>query len=453
MYKLIVAATITGGIGFEGTIPWHNPEDLRHFKNVTVGNTVVMGRKTFESLPKVLPNRLTIVMTSSEMEETETVKIANCIEDVFRIYESHKKGYLFICGGSQVYSLFQNLGLVHEYYVTTILDNPQCDTFYSFPKGFHEKVISRYSIEGGFITRYAVRNKEELAWLNVLRRLLNAPECESRAGPVRKLWGVTLRYNLLTEEEGWSKLPMNTTRYTPVKGVFTELMWFISGSTDSKKLVKMGSRIWEGNSSREFLDSRGLTEFREGDIGATYGYQWRHAGEEYKGCDTEYRGIDQLKDLIEQIKSDPFSRRHILTSWSVPDLDKMSLPPCLHTYQFDVTEGFHLGKQVRFLDCMAMQRSSDFALASNWNALTASFLTLMIAQQTGCVAREVVHVIGNCHLYETHWDTAEEQSRRNPYPYPAVKLERRDNIEDYTFDDVTIAGYTSYGKLKYPMAV
>ena len=161
--------------------------------------------------------------------------------------------------------------------------------------------------------------------------LTKQPVTVSRAGPIRKMFGVTMRYNLNTGIPGYYKLPVCTTRKSFVKSAFLELLWFLSGSTDSKQLVKMGTSIWEGNSSRSFLDSRDLTDLREGDIGKSYGFQWRHAGADYTGCDSDYtgQGIDQIKQLIEGIKNDPFSRRHILNTWNVPDIKEMSLPPCL----------------------------------------------------------------------------------------------------------------------------
>ena len=194
--------------------------------------------------------------------------------------------------------------------------------------------------------------------------------------------------------------PLLTTKRVAWKTVLRELLWFISGSTDNKVLQWKNVHIWDGNSTREYLQSRGLNEYREGDLGPIYGFQWRHFGAFYNGCAYDYTGygIDQLQNVIDLIKNDPSSRRIILNSWNASDLDKMALPPCHVMVQFnvDVDEGF--------IDAKLTQRSGDMFLGVPFNIASYAFLLHIIGNITGYKPRYFIHDIGDGHIYENHRD-------------------------------------------------
>lgn len=182
-----------------------------------------------------------------------------------------------------------------------------------------------------------------------------------------------------------------------------ELLWFVSGSTNANLLAAKDIHIWDGNGSREFLDSRGLSHHEEGDLGPVYGFQWRHFGAVYEGMNADYtgKGIDQLKRCIQSIVSNPEDRRIILTAWNPSDVDKMALPPCHMFCQFYVANNE--------LSCQMYQRSADMGLGVPFNIASYALLTRMVAQVCGLKCGDFVHTIGDAHVYLNHIDGLREQ--------------------------------------------
>jgi len=233
------------------------------------------------------------------------------------------------------------------------------------------------------------------------------------------------------------------------KGV-KELLWFIRGETNNKILKEQGVHIWDANGSREFLDSRGLTNYEVDELGPIYGRQWRQFnalcdpyGKRYDGS----RGIDQLQQIIDALK-DPkerFSRRLIMTAWNPCQLDQMALPPCHILCQFNVHDG-------NKLSCTMYQRSCDFFLGSCFNIASYSLLTHLLAKHCGLEVYEFIYFMGNVHLYENAIDAAELQITREPYEFPTVSIkEVRENINDYQFSDFEIHNYKSHEAIKVEM--
>lgn len=164
--------------------------------------------------------------------------------------------------------------------------------------------------------------------------------------------------------------------------IIKELLWFIRGQTDNRLLQKQGVHIWDGNSTREFLDNRGLTTYRDGDIGACYGFQWRHFGAQYKGCEYDYtgQGIDQLQQVLELLKTDPFSRRIAMTTYNVSDLNKGALEPCHGIYtQFYVK----MKNNIPYLSCHMLQRSVDVGCGLPFNIASYAVLIYIMAYKAG----------------------------------------------------------------------
>ena len=293
-------------------------------------------------------------------------------------------------------------------------------------------------------------NQEEVQYLNLIRKIIERGTLEKgRNGNTYSIFGESMRFSL---ENG--KIPILTTKKTAWKTCLKELIWFIRGETDNKLLQKQGVHIWDGNTSREFLDSRGLTLYPEGMAGPSYGYQWRTFGANYN-CfsgkhltdDHPFGGVDQLQQIINQLKNPETrnSRRLIMTAWNPKQLDQMALPPCHIMCQFSV----HGGNK---LSCALFQRSNDCALGTSFNIASYSFLTHLLAKHCGLEAFEFIHFMGDAHLYEDHVEPMKELLTRVPYEFPTVSISQvRENINDYQVEDFEIVGYKSHEVIKMTM--
>lgn len=289
-------------------------------------------------------------------------------------------------------------------------------------------------------------NHEEKAYLKLLHEIMSKRmfrNDRTNTGTYA-VFGRSLRFSLAS-----NILPVITTKFVNINSILVELLWFISGSTDAHKLQKEGVHIWDLNSSRKYLDDHNLNNYEVGDIGPGYGFQWRHWGAEYKGKSVNYtgQGIDQLNNIINGLKTDKYSRRHILNSWNVSDLSKMALPPCHCMAQFLVNNNNQL-------TCVLTQRSADMGLGVPYNITSYALLTHLIAHVTGLTAEELVMNFGDCHVYENHVDRLQIQLGRTPKPFPTIKIDcPTDNIDAIKINDVKIYNYTSEKHIKLPMAV
>lgn len=206
--------------------------------------------------------------------------------------------------------------------------------------------------------------------------------------------------------------------------------------------------IWDGNSTREFLDSAGFTDREEGDLGPVYGFQWRHFGAKYKTCDDDYtgEGIDQLAEVINRIKTNPTDRRIIMSAWNPVDIPQMALPPCHCLAQFFVSDGE--------LSCQLYQRSADMGLGVPFNIASYALLTHMIAHVTGLQPGDFVHTTGDTHVYLNHVEPLQAQLMRKPKPFPTLHFKRVvQSIDDFQFEDFDVRGYDPYPTIKMQMAV
>lgn len=259
----------------------------------------------------------------------------------------------------------------------------------------------------------------------------------------KSIFGAQMRFDLRNDT-----FPLLTTKKTFFRGIAEELFWFIKGSTDAKILQDKNVRIWDGNSSREFLDKSGFHDRREGDLGPVYGFQWRHFGAKYTTCDDDYagQGIDQLNDVINRIKSNPNDRRIIMSAWNPVDIPQMALPPCHCLVQFYVANDE--------LSCQLYQRSADMGLGVPFNIASYALLTYMIAHVTKLKPGDFVHTLGDAHIYLNHIDPLKEQIQRHPRPFPKMRIRRQvDSIEDFGIDDFEIIDYNPYPAIKMEMAV
>lgn len=238
----------------------------------------------------------------------------------------------------------------------------------------------------------------------------------------RSVFGYQMRFNL---QAGF---PLVTTKKLHTKSIIHELLWFLSGDTNIKYLKENGVSIWD-----EWADERG-------ELGPVYGSQWR-SWEASGG-----RTFDQIENLIDDIKSNPDSRRLIVSAWNVGDIEDMALPPCHALFQFYVADGK--------LSCQLYQRSADIFLGVPFNIASYALLTHMVAQQCDLEVGDFVWTGGDCHLYENHLEQAQLQLSREAYPPPKLVIKRKpENIFGYKFDDFEIVGYESHPTIKAPIAV
>ena len=237
----------------------------------------------------------------------------------------------------------------------------------------------------------------------------------------RSVFGYQMRFNL---SEGF---PLVTTKKLHLRSIIHELLWFLKGESNIKYLKDNGVSIWD-----EWADENG-------DLGPVYGVQWRN----WRGAD---RNGDQIAVLVNTIKTNPDSRRMIVTAWNVAELPKMALPPCHMMFQVYVADGK--------LSCQLYQRSCDIFLGVPFNIASYSLLTHMLAQQCDLEVGDFVWTGGDCHLYNNHFEQVKLQLSREPRPYPQLVIKRRpDSIFDYKFEDFEIVGYDPHPTIKAPVAV
>lgn len=312
-----------------------------------------------------------------------------------------------------------------------------------------EHSLEQYSFQPlGKLHIHANSRHEEHQYLDLVQNILdNGTWEETRNGRTKSIFGNMMRFSL---KDG--TIPIFTTKKTAWKTCLKELLWFIRGQTDNKILKEQGVHIWDANGSREFLDSRGLTDYEVDELGPIYGYQWRDFNKKYiKSCEkkqeVEGDGIDQLQQIIDALK-DPLqrsSRRLIMTAWNPCQLNEMALPPCHILCQFNVHDG-------NKLSCSLYQRSCDVALGVSFNVASYSFLTHLLAKHCGLVAHEFVHFMGNCHIYEEHVEPMKKILDKTPYEFPKLNIKTmKKNINDYQVDDFEVIGYQSHEFIKMNM--
>jgi len=269
--------------------------------------------------------------------------------------------------------------------------------------------------------------EEEQQYLDILSDLVEQGERrETRNGPVYSLFGYMLTFNL---EDGF---PLLTTKKVWFNGVKSELRWFLRGSTNVRELHADKNHIWDLN-----------TEDRDFDAGPIYGFQWRHFGAKYTDCHGDYdgQGVDQVAQLLHEIKTNPTSRRLILNAWNPISQSDMSLPPCHVLYQFYVKDGT--------LSCQMYQRSADVFLGLPFNIASAALLTHLLAHETDLLVGKLGIILGDAHLYEDHMGVAAIQMDRVPYSKAKVKIVReKDGLRDVKMADIVLENYRHHGVLR-----
>ena len=479
MYNLIACVNKKGLLGQENDLYSTSSNDLHYFSQVTKGhnhpkeNIIIMGYNTWLSLPKKpLKDRFTIVVTRNHKDDLHGICHVDSLEKAFSHSEKilHGFGEVFVIGGAMIYEqcVNQYSDTLNKMYITAIDDEWIGDDnskyfFYNHLLGNMSLINNRVEtantrIYDPITKEYIVKildlqfmvyqkndmiNHGEYEYLHNLETVMKeGRDYESRNGIVKSLFGTKMVFDL-------ESFPLLTSKKMGYKTILRELLWFIKGSTDNQELNGKHVHIWDGNASREFLESRGLS-YEQDDLGPIYGFQWRHFGADYKGRYYNYEGegVDQLKWLINEIKQNPSSRRLILSAWNVRDLDKMALPPC------HILSQFYVDQQAGTLSCQLYQRSGDMFLGVPFNIASYSFLTYILAKLTGYKPGKLHHILGDTHVYEEHYTSVRLQLKRVPKQFPKLIIsDDLTDIDTITEDMFTIDNYECYSRLSAPMKV
>ena len=467
-FNVILATDSKGNIGLNNDIPWKFQKDINFFKSITTSQTVlpginssknilIMGRKTWESMnKKVLPNRISWVITTqykyfNSLNTNDNITFFPNFESAYFNSLIHLSSDIWIIGGLKIYD--------------EALRHYACDKIYwtQINGEFNSDIkinLSNYNIKWtNLITTTDLNLKDnniynitfnqgniilgiEQNYLSIMFDIiLNGEKRNTRNGITRSLFNKTISWDLTRG------FPLLTTKKMFWKGIVEELLFFIRGDTDSSKLSQKGVRIWEPNTNREFLDLMNFN-YPVGEMGPMYGYQWRFFNKPYPSTDTDtFKGIDQLSNIIEEIKNNPNSRRILMTDFNPIQAHQGVLYPC-HSIiiQFYIAEGK--------LHCSMYQRSADFFLGIPFNIASTSLFVHIVCQLTNLEPGNVNLIMGDYHLYDQHLDVVMEQIKRIPYDLPELQMTpftTLQQVEESNFNDYQILNYKSHPVIKAPL--
>lgn len=470
-------------------------KDLEFFKTITSNrvsefpNIVLMGRNTYYSIPakyRPLSGRLNFVLSNdpeflnkyslpkklkSLSELTETKPYFLTLEQFEKFYKKFNPN-VFIIGGGKIYNIFLNNQkfFIEKLYVTEITglklnatsdDNLITIDHFNFKYnlvGYSEKYLN---IDQGVSFRmlyykWKDTNTEEYYYFDLANHILqNGNDRSDRTGTgTKSIFGSQLKFDISN-----GTIPLLTTKQIPFKAIFYELWWMMSGFTDAKILQENGVHIWDGNTSREFLDSRGLS-YEKGVLGPGYGFQIRHFGAKYSEAFADLRnydtskigGFDQLQYVEHLLKTDPFSRRIMMCYWNPPDFHKTALLPCHFQIQFYVEE---INGQM-YLSGMFNMRSNDLGCGTSFNLVFYTLLIQILALKCGMKAKTLIYSCGDVHIYNNHIEQIKEQMTRTPRSFPKVHLNESLKTKDWCdmkYTDLDLIGYFPHSSIKMPMAI
>lgn len=456
-FSLIVAFDkLTHGID----LIWnHIPDDMKRFKDLTTTNMVIMGRKTWDTLPvRPLPSRSNVIITSrKDYSYMSYTSLEECLRNT-KLYDMPK----FIIGGQSIYREALMKDWVHTLYITEVAHTPLAllvtsatsatnevsgaseasgasiasttsvftrffpalTSFNKYFKEVHKEIHEPTSSHPGYTFYTYARDTDipmyvsplEETYLQSLKdTYLSGVIRKGRNGSTRSSFSRTFSYTL-----DKNTLPLFSTRKMFYRGIVEELLWFLRGQTDSKILERKGVNIWKQNSTRKYLDSKGLN-YREGTLGPTYGWNLRNFGTPFHTPSPEFpfamplsHNYDQFAELIQGIKKDPYSRRHIISLWDPSVISQSALPPCMLYYQFYVedatdAEGIHPR-----ISMFVLNRSGDAVLGVPWNIAFSSLLLYLVGYLTNTIPYKVNHTIVDFHIYEEHVPNLERLLSRIP---------------------------------------
>lgn len=491
-FQIIAAIDSDGLIGIKDCgkygLPWpFLSKEMNYFKEQTISpfpykNAIIMGYRTWITMQSAYlkeDSRINIVISCSPIESVLTAKTFTKALSLANSLQSLNK--IFVIGGSTIYSeaiVHPDLSSLyitqinHSYPKTISLEEKIYFPLLPSDINYHLKESSMiitnrsgiimdlsknisfeffiYDICLSFRKNYKSRQTREFPsitiksspvlvtaetqYIELIKKIISTNSLrENRNSPTLSIFGHQLRFDL---SQGF---PLSTIKRSYPKAIFEELMWFIRGQTNVKILRKTGTKIWDKNSTKEFLLKQNLN-LEEDDIGPSYGFQMRYRGATYINCNTNYKnqGFDQLANLINQLKTDRNSRRMIIDLWDPLTINQQALPPCAFLYNFSIDSGDSDSR----LNCHLFQRSWDVLLG--WNTSTAALFTLLLAKHCDLEPGVLIHSVSDAHLYKIHIDSGaiDELLSRDPRPMPQLRiLNKRENIEEYIFSDVQIESY------------
>ena len=470
-------------------------EDLQYFKRITsnniceIPNVVLMGRKTWFSIPfknRPLKNRLNFVLTNNKSLISTKIDLSNTSNVYYMnlnmfldLYKKHNLN-VFVIGGSYIYNLFLDPNIhfilrpnmlyiteVKDYFkynkyeddaeYVCIKDIPHYYSLTSISEKMYAEQDERISFRFLKYTLDTNKTNDEKTFLNTLSNIINNGNIrDDRTGTgTVSMFGTQMRFDIS------KSIPLLTTRFIPLRVIIEELLWFLRGDTDANILKNKNVNIWNGNTSREFLDSRKLTHYKEGILGPGYGFQMRFFGANYSQAfadtstidKTKIGGFDQLEYLLTLLKTDTYSRRIMMSYWNPPDFDKTALIPCHTNVQFYVEKDKN---GTMHLSCQFYMRSNDFALANNFNVVSYSVLTYILALKCNMQPKEIIFTCGDTHVYKNHIEPISEQLNRSQRPLPVLLLDNSIKDKDFSqisIDDFELCGYYPHPPIKLSMAV
>lgn len=448
MVSLILAMTPSGGIGLNGKLPWHCKAELALFKRITDNSIVIVGYTTYKSLPK-LPNR-TIFVVSRTFKHTddEGIFICESLEEAINA-TSRVEQKVFIIGGASIYNQMftlhrnridtiylsiMNIEYKHDAWARVdqkhllsnfiITEKTQFDEFVHYVLKKHDNVETQY--------RDLIREVQTTGGVRTTRN-----------GYTQGVFGKTLVFDL---RDGF---PLLTTKRMYTRGIIEELLFFIRGDTDTKLLEKKKVNIWSKNTSREWLDANGKSRLKDGLMGPMYGAQWRHFGGDYDNeTGRMIGGKDQFEYLLHNLKMDPHSRRHLMTTYNPSSAESGVLYPC-HSLILQ----FYIDGE--FLDAYCYNRSSDIFLGLPFNIASTALLVHLIAKLVKKTGRRITLALGDAHLYAEHAIAVNTQLSRIPYKLPQIRIEKSietiADLEKLEYSDFIITDYNYHPSIEAPM--
>lgn len=471
-FSIIVAVDSMGGMGRSNEpFPGYSKDDTEWVRLITIGNrknAIIMGRRTYEELPesaRPLPDRHTFVI-STTMNQRDHPQITVCSDllDCLSMLGQQKDRYqeIFLLGGHRLYTtaLENYMYLIRNIYLTQFKKNLNCDMAMPFLDVIKSLPVSRDKTATSEFTRFyfstynrdGTRAKpaihDEYQYLKLVNKILDANEVHKNRTQVDtlNLWAPeALTFDLSTQ-----RIPVITVMKVLPTDIVNYLLWVISGSTDTMKLEEVGIDWFRELTSKNAIGAKKLN-YRQGDTGPCLGWNWRHAGAEYKGCEENYtnQGVDQLQNLIKLISDDPFSRRIYMSMWNPNNSSTNNnvvsmIPDC------DVAIHFHVSPNARHLDCIVNIRSCD---VFNWLPVEItmySLLTHMIGHLTNKQPRTLTIRIDDAHIYLQHKNESAKLTARTPRPFPTFSFKNSHNISDITkfsASNFEFKGYTSLPRI------
>ena len=461
VFKIIAALDESNGYSTEDLqMPWNNPDDLKFFKNKTLGSAVLMGHNTWKSIrEREFSNRINIVLGNfiDKVDKKDKLYFVSSIEQAFILLNSLKTKECYVIGGAILWNEFLDRKLINYMYITRIQGDFLCSKIFNLDankrviKDFTrvDKIYSEYN--NLTVSEYSYTNKEEKKVLDTINKICTKGcyKMDRSGVGTKSLFGKTFSYDIRNY-----RLPLFTHRKIFLRGITEELLFFISGKTNTKVLEEKKVNIWQGHTSKEYLDKIINPDIRhmysEGSYGPAYGFQLRHWGADFEGDFEGYtnKGFDQLQYVINLLKTNKTSRRILFSYWNPSVLDKVPLPSCHLLYNFFVDI------EKNELSVSFYQRSNDFALAAAFNVCSATLLVFMLCKITGLKPGKCVHTICDLHVYVNQIEYINEFSKNSAdINYPIVMVEKKDNIEDYKVEDFKVMFYNSHKKYHIPFNV